>query len=1231
MRSSEFSGTDRYRIVRRLGQGSMGVVYEAHDRVRNERVALKTFRTSDSDSLYRLKREFRRLVDLDHPNLVALHDLVVSERASFFTMELVVGVDFGAYCRPEKQIAQPAFASLLTGSVAELDNDAPTERVSGRPAQYDELRVRRVLPQLVEGVQALHAAGKLHRDIKPSNVLVTGAGQVKLLDFGLAVDMQAIDDESLLGGIVGTVAYMSPEQAAGETDLSAASDWYSVGVLLYNALTGRLPFSGEAWKMVLAKQERPAPPPRQVVPSVPEDLDALCVQLLKRRPQERPSADEVLERLGLGSNPPETAYSSSSVRASAERFIGRSQQLDQLAQAIESTQSGEAVAVLVRGTSGMGKSALIREFLARCRRKHDDLIVLEGRCFERETVPYQAMDNLIDDFSRVWHRMPDGEAAALLPLDIAPLVRLFPVLGRIAAIAQSPPGVEVDDPQERRTRGFAALREVFQRLSRRHTVILFLDDMQWVDADTVTLLIDILRRPEPPSVLLLLAARTESRMNGRLDTLMADLGPTATELALGSLSLPEATEMAKSLLGSQDFGLAEQIATEASGSPFFIAELARHAVAAGPQASKVAVHDVIQQRLDELTDTSRTLLELLALSGEPLSVAVATTAAGVPAARRDATVRSLRRRSLLRKARRGEREAIEIYHDRIARVVIAKLPDTTVAEHHRALAIALRQYDEGTSAQMARHWGAAGDHVRAAEFTLRAAGEASAALAFDRAAAFYMTALEIGTFRDQERQSIGLALATTLARAARGPEAAELYTEIARQADPSTRLLCEKRAAHQWLISGHVERGLSAVSRLLAELGVSLPRSAWRALLSIVYNRLVLRVFGMRWTERLRAELTESEVTRLDVYRAVAHGIGLVDPIRGADFQARLLRLTLRAGEPIRVARAFLSEANYRSTQGPKNRPLVQSLLTQGRQIADRVGESYLIAFTFGSEGFVHYYFSEFRLALELLTRSDELFTEKTVEAIWERNTIRLVRLWALMRMARFGELRSLYDRYVREAARGGDRYTETTLRRSVNRVWLAAGDVDGARADLQRSNWAPPDNRFHLQHWYSIRSVGELGLYEGSKNAVSARSSGFRELDRSMLTRVQFIRTEARWLKARLLLAERSGPTEADRLGARLRRESVGYARVWGLLTQAAAAQQRGNDERAALLLREAVTTGAEQEMHLCSQAARHRLGHVLGGSIGAELVAEADRKLATMGIANPPAMLNVVAPGFS
>ena len=211
----------------------MAVVYAAFDHEKNTTVALKLLDRVDGDALLRFKREFRAVQDLAHPNVVALEDLVESDGAWFFTMELVDGVDFVKYVRAE-------------ASAAESSDGA---------AELDEARLRSALGQLALGLDAFHRTGQLHRDLKPSNVLVTGAGRVVLLDFGLSTRMEMNESSQQHG--VGTAAYMAPEQAVG-LPLDTSADWYAFGALLYEALTGRLPFSGTIIEMLMDKQQTSA-------------------------------------------------------------------------------------------------------------------------------------------------------------------------------------------------------------------------------------------------------------------------------------------------------------------------------------------------------------------------------------------------------------------------------------------------------------------------------------------------------------------------------------------------------------------------------------------------------------------------------------------------------------------------------------------------------------------------------------------------------------------------------------------------------------------------------------------------------------------------------------------------------------------------------------------------------------------------------------------------------------
>src|SRR5690606_5111782 len=241
----------------------MGTVYEATDGDSRSHIAIKAIRGLGPEAVYRFKREFRALAQIQHPNVVSLYELASDDEGMYFTMELVQGASFAeALCGPR----------LRDGPV-----HAPCR---------DYARLRDGLAQLVRGVQAIHQAGFLHRDLKPSNVLVAPSGRVVVLDFGLVRDLHVDDATGVTadGAVLGTPLYMSPEQATG-AKTEAPSDWYSVGEMLYQVLTGRAPYAGLGMLALLAaKRQDMPPPPSSLVPVVPADPDALCIDLLQCRP-----------------------------------------------------------------------------------------------------------------------------------------------------------------------------------------------------------------------------------------------------------------------------------------------------------------------------------------------------------------------------------------------------------------------------------------------------------------------------------------------------------------------------------------------------------------------------------------------------------------------------------------------------------------------------------------------------------------------------------------------------------------------------------------------------------------------------------------------------------------------------------------------------------------------------------------------------------------------------------
>jgi serine/threonine protein kinase/predicted ATPase len=772
----------------------MGVVYEAIDLERNVRVALKTLRATNAQSLYRFKVEFRALAELVHPRLVPLFELMADGERWFFTMELLDdGVDLLSYLRfaegsarsdatIARAVTQSGAANVGPNEATQLDAsrsrrtqlevfpDTDREVTSelaipprALPAP-DYARVRTVFRQLAEGVQVLHERGRLHRDLKPENVSVRrSSGEVVLLDFGLVAALEAAPrgSESFrtvtaaptasdsgvtrvvrpsqrpqaypatdAGTITGTVAYMAPEQAMA-MPLTAASDWYAVGVMLYETLTGRLPFEGTITAMLTARQLRDPEPVMQLVPETPADLAELCMALLRRAPAARISGPELIAQ--LGGRP--------SDRPSAEPpaivFVGRSPQRQALWAAFERSQDAVQV-VHVRGASGAGKSALLQQFAAELGERPDTQVLI-GRCYEQEFIPFKAVDSLMDALTRHLMLWPAEELAKLSTPDAVLLARLFPVLGRV--FTSEEPAPESDDLHGIRQRAFTAVRELLRELSRRTRLVLFIDDLQWGDVDSCTLIAEVLRAPDAPRLLLVLAYRDEHLDSNACLRAITQAANEACApdreitVNVGSLDAQDAHALALELLEQHAAKpTLDRMLQQAAGSAFLIQELAQHVRAGGAlgDAEPLELDDILWQRVLGLADEPRALLTAVAVAGRPIKLQHAQRAAGT-ATLAPRALWGLRAERLVRTDGVGPAMEIEMFHDRVRESIVARTPFADSARYAVELARVLKEANAADDESLAALYERAGELGVASGYYARAVPQAVAALAFQRA------------------------------------------------------------------------------------------------------------------------------------------------------------------------------------------------------------------------------------------------------------------------------------------------------------------------------------------------------------------------------------------------------------------------------------------------------------------------------------------------------------------
>jgi hypothetical protein len=469
-----------YELVRVLGHGGFGEVCLVRDATGGE-LAIKRLARLDPTSIARFKNEFRLLQHVRHPSLVRLHKLIGTERGWFLVMEYVQGETFTARIR--EGAGARALPTLPQGGsgIVLLPPDS---------GDFDEARLRCALHRLVRGVIAIHEAGIVHRDLKPHNVLVAPDGRVAILDFGLAATLSS---EASFAAKQGTPGYMAPEQARGGA-VTPAVDWYAVGVMLFEALTGRLPYVGSVRDIVDA-QLAGSPPDPALYAVVPEDLRRLCIQLLAAEPAARPDGATVLAAIGEAGD----------ASGTKPRYVGWATERASIVRALDETLcDGAPIAMHVIGSAGAGKTTLLASGLADAAAR--GAVVLSGRCYEHEALPYKAIDPVIDALTTYLLQLSTEEIAAVMPRDAAALCRVFPTVAQIAAFAGAP----ADDTRLDEARAIDALRELLGRIAERAPVVLAIDDLQWGCADSARVLARLLGGADAPRVLVLLGYRPQA-------------------------------------------------------------------------------------------------------------------------------------------------------------------------------------------------------------------------------------------------------------------------------------------------------------------------------------------------------------------------------------------------------------------------------------------------------------------------------------------------------------------------------------------------------------------------------------------------------------------------------------------------------------------------------------------------------------------------------------------------
>ena len=830
--------------------------------------------------------------------------------------------------------------------------------------------------------------------------------------------------------------------------------------------------------------------------------------------------------------------------------------------------------------------------------------------------------------------MPEPELTAVLPRHIQALARLFPVFEDVVR-PESRRTDDVRDPLELRRRAVAALRELLARMADRTVVILFIDDLQWGDADSLSVLGEILGPPDPPRVLLVLGYRDEdARRNEQLKDLEA-VGAGShvdrVDIELGGLAQGEARELVEQLLcgatpSSTSTARTETVLRESGGLPFLLVELVSFLKAAGDTSDAgsdgspelatspdgTLVDALVRARARSLDPGARRLLETICVSGQPIGRATAFRAANLDSAPAQSSLEALDAARLIRSTISADLSHLETFHDRVREAVVASLAPEVLAERHGAIARALEAEAGCDPERLSAHLCAAGEVERARAYVERAADRATHALAFERAVRLYRLAVDLGG----DSQPLRVKLAEALGNAGHGDDAGRAYLAAAVGAPADQVLELRRRAAEQFLRSGHVDDALPVVEDVLAGVGLRIPATPALSVASLLVQRAKLRLRGLSFRER--RDVPAAELRKIDVCWTLGNGMGGVDVIRGADFQARHLWLALRAGEPYRISRALAWEGVLTAMEGgAAGFERATLVATRSMEVARRIGHPHALAWATAAEAIRLFCTGSWRSARNQSQDSISLFREHCADIGWEVGSMEM---WFWLPAHRWlGDYVPLMRRAApcaKEGAERGDLYTATGVRTHVlPHVHLMEDRPDKARREGRDAVAQLSPDRWLTEHWCNALTQAHASLYAMRLGeALDGLERDGRRIEHSLQTRIQVMRIQFHDVRARVKIAaarddrrRRSALLEAaEKDVGRLEKENLGWASALAAAARGGIALVPGDPERARASYRAALGTFAALDMEVHALAARARLGAIEGGAAGRESRAE-------------------------
>ncbi|MCC7431237.1 sigma 54-interacting transcriptional regulator [bacterium] len=710
-----------FEFLGKISSGTFGTVHKVQEKVNHKIMALKLIHPHFQQEKTRIQRGFISASKVSHVNCVRMFEWIENEKEFGFLMEFIDG--------------------------------KPISVLKNSPL----LKILQVLIQVCNGLDALHKHKLVHRDLKPQNILINEDEKVKITDF----DLIKLDDASTLtttGAFIGTVKYSSPEQCKDATKIDSRSDLYSLGVIFYELLTGNVPFNGTNFAEIgLAHLRSPLVSPKQFVPDLPETIEKIIKKLLEKNPKNRfQTAREVafelnnflsqsdaieLETLGDFLLPP--------------IFVGRNENLRTLENAFTETTSEKGKVIFISGESGIGKTKLWEEF--RIGLSYQKAQIFETSCQKNGNV-YEPLQKILLKTIDSLSSKSNPEKAEMLGKFAWDLVKIAPELSKMRFFQIINKQTE---PDEKNIRLFDTLANFFKKLAfEGNTLILFFDDLQWIDEASCKCLSFLLRALKNSPVLFAGTFRQEEFAQSKLPKLFTETENIAEILVLKPLEVSAVSEMLTSMLGKIDpvnTRFAMEIFKQTEGNPLFIHEIMHHLVETKKLHRKngnwdvdvetfselilpQSIHQVIYERLKSIETELYNILEIASVIGKNFDLKTLAEAINLPnnkIIRKLDDARELRLVEILE-----DTETYVFIHDAIRETLLQNLSENARQKLHNKIGEILEKSENPEIEKLAFHFYSSQNKPKAFKFCSLAGNFALKNFAYENALIYFSKALE---------------------------------------------------------------------------------------------------------------------------------------------------------------------------------------------------------------------------------------------------------------------------------------------------------------------------------------------------------------------------------------------------------------------------------------------------------------------------------------------------------